>query len=82
MIGALKDQLCALSRRWHVAFGNGAVTEGMKEASWEWGAKEERNGKNEMILGTGGDDCVELCASLFCVCGRYRARSQKSKRHK
>ena len=32
-----------------------------------------------MILGTGGDDCVDLCASLFCVCGRYRSRAQKSR---
>ena len=32
-----------------------------------------------MILGTGGDDCVDLCASSFCVCGRYRARAQKSR---
>ena len=30
-----------------------------------------------MILGTGGDDCVDLCASLFCVCGRYGDRAQK-----
>ena len=30
-----------------------------------------------MILGTGGDDCVDLCASLFRVCGRYGARAQK-----
>ena len=32
-----------------------------------------------MILGTGGDDCVDLCASLFRVCGRYGARAQKSR---
>ena len=32
-----------------------------------------------MILGTGGDDCVDLCASLFCVYGRYGARAQKSR---
>ena len=32
-----------------------------------------------MILGTVGDDCVDLCASLFCVCGRYRSRDQKSR---
>ena len=32
-----------------------------------------------IILGTGGDDCVDLCASLFCVCGRYGARAQKSR---
>ena len=37
MIGALNDQLCALARRWLVPFGNGAVTEGVDEASWEWG---------------------------------------------
>ena len=30
-----------------------------------------------MILVTGGDDCVDLCASLFRVCGRYGARAQK-----
>ena len=30
-----------------------------------------------MILGTVGDDCVDLCASLFCVCGRYGAWAQK-----
>ena len=32
-----------------------------------------------MILGTGGDDCVDMCASLFRVCGRYGARAQKSR---
>ena len=32
-----------------------------------------------MIFGTGGDDCVDLCASLFCVCGRYGDRAQKSR---
>ena len=32
-----------------------------------------------MILGTGGDDCVDLCASLFRVCRRYGARDQKSR---
>ena len=32
-----------------------------------------------IILGTGGDYCVDLCASLFCVCGRYGARAQKSR---
>ena len=32
------------------------------------GVKEGRNGKV---------DCVDLCASLFCVCGRYGARYQK-----
>ena len=32
-----------------------------------------------MILGTGGDDSVELCASIFRVCGRYGARAQKSR---
>ena len=26
-------------------FRHGAVTEGMDEASWEWGVKEGRNGK-------------------------------------
>ena len=31
-----------------------------------------------MVLGTGGDDCVDLCASIFRVCGHYRARAQKS----
>ena len=67
MIGALKDQLCALARCWLVAFWNGAVTEEMDEASWEWDFKEERNGKAGMILGTGGDDCVDLHASLFRV---------------
>ena len=67
MIGSLKDQLCALERSWLVAFGNGAVTEGMDKASWEWGVKEERNGKAGMILGAGGDDCVDLRASLFRV---------------
>ena len=45
MIVALKDQLCALARRWLVAFGHGAVTEVMDEASWEWGVKEGSNGK-------------------------------------
>ena len=34
------------------------------------GVKEGRNGKG---------DCVDLCASLFRVCGRYRARAQKSR---
>ena len=29
-----------------------------------------------VILGTGGDDCVDLCATLFRVCGRYGARAQ------
>ena len=29
--------------------------------------------------GTGGDDCVDLCASLFRFCGRYGARAQKSR---
>ena len=28
---------------------------------------------------TGGDDCVDLCASLFRVCGRCGARAQKSR---
>ena len=32
-----------------------------------------------MILGTGGDDCVDLCASLFRVCGCYGSRAQKSR---
>ena len=32
-----------------------------------------------MILGTGGDDYVDLCAPLFCVCGRYGAQAQKSR---
>ena len=45
IIGALKDQLCTLARRWLIDFGYGAVTEGMDEASWEWGVKEGRNGK-------------------------------------
>ena len=31
------------------------------------------------IVTTGGDNCVDLCASLFRVCGRYGARSQKSR---
>ena len=34
------------------------------------GVKEGRNGEA---------DCVDLCASLFHVCGRYGARSQKSR---
>ena len=45
MIGALKYQLCALARSWLVAFGHGAVTEGMDEAPWELYVKELRNGK-------------------------------------
>ena len=32
-----------------------------------------------IIFGTGGDDCVDLCTSIFCVCGRYGARAQKSR---
>ena len=34
------------------------------------GVKEGRNGEA---------DCVDLCASLFHVCGRYGDRSQKSR---
>ena len=32
-----------------------------------------------MIFGTGVDDCVDLCASIFRVCGRYGSRAQKSR---
>ena len=32
-----------------------------------------------LIVKTGGDDCVDLYASLFRVCGRYGARYQKSR---
>ena len=32
-----------------------------------------------MILETGGDDCVDLYASLFRVCGRYGSQAQKSR---
>ena len=32
-----------------------------------------------MILGTGGDDFVDLCAFLFRVCGRYGAQAEKSR---
>ena len=39
MIGALKDQLCALARRWIVTFGHGAMAEGMDKASLEWGVE-------------------------------------------
>ena len=70
MIDALKYQLCALARRWLVTLGHSAVTEGIDKALWEWGVKEGRNRKA---------DCVDLCASLFCVCGRYGASAQKSR---
>ena len=32
-----------------------------------------------MTLGTGDDDCVDVCASLLRVCGRYGYRAQKSR---
>ena len=32
-----------------------------------------------IILGTGGDDCLDMCASLLRVCGRYEARTQESR---
>ena len=41
----------------------------LKEKSAK-GVKERRNGKA---------DCVDLCASLFRVCGRYGAQAQKSR---
>ena len=56
MIGALKDHLCMLARRWIVYFGHGAVTEGMGEASWEWGVKEVRNGKAANFVFVGATD--------------------------
>ena len=31
------------------------------------------------LMTTGGEDCVDLCASLFRVCGRYGTRAQKSR---
>ena len=36
-------------------------------------AKGVKEGRNE------NSDCVDLCASLFRVCGRYGARAQKSR---
>ena len=36
-------------------------------------AKGVKEGRNEKA------DCVDLCASLFLVCGRYGARAQKSR---
>ena len=32
-----------------------------------------------LIVTTGGDDCMDLCASLFRVCGRYGSWAQKSR---